>query len=189
MDLLAAFFFSSTILAVLNEGSGEKTSLKTLLQASGIAVSLLAVCCVGFSYIASYHGGSFNGGEEELLVAITMKLLGPYAGLIVSVAVALACLTTAIALISAFSDFAQREVFDGKAHYGSILVGTLLVTFFVSTFEFTAIASFLKPILQVSYPALIALTFLNILHRLTGFEVVKTPIALVFGCSLLQFML
>ena len=189
MDLLAAFFFSSTIINILRTRmqEGEKKYgdyLQTAFQASVVGASLLALIYVGFCTIASYHGHNLAiDGKDQLLAAITLKLAGPYAGLFVCTAIALACLTTAIALISAFTDFVQREIFKDKISYGVILSLSLLLTFFVSTFEFTGISAFLWPILQICYPGLIVLTFLNIANRLTGFSALKLPVAFTFAVS------
>lgn len=190
MDLLAAFFISSTIINILKNDAGEEkiSYLKTAYQASFIAAILLAAIYLGFSYISSFHANQLViTGKDELLSAITMKIAGPYAGALVCVAIALACLTTAIALISSFTDFLQREVFDEKISYETTLIGALLFTFFVSTFEFTGISSFLWPILQIFYPGLITLTFLNILHKLTGFTPLKAPVFLAFACAILIY--
>ena len=193
MDLLAAFFFSSTIISILKINVGRKNTkkesyLKTAFQASIVAVSLLTLIYIGFSYIASFHGSNLSMiGKDELLAAITMKIAGPYAGLLVCVAIALACLTTAIALISAFTDFMQREVFKEKISYEITLIGALFITFFVSTFEFTGISVFLWPILQICYPGLIVLTFLNIAHKLTGLKMLKVPVFLTFIGSLIIY--
>lgn len=195
MDLLAAFFFSSTIINILRTRISENEAkqgnyLKIALQASIVAVFLLAAIYVGFSYIASFHGNDLSfDGKDELLAAITMKIAGPYAGILVCTTIALACLTTAIALISAFTDFMQREVFVEKVSYEITLIGSLIITFFVSTFEFNGISAFLWPILQICYPALIVLTFLNIAHRLTGFTRLKAPVFVTFACSLIIYFI
>lgn len=186
MDLLAAFFFSSTILNILRirckEHGTSRDYLKIAYQASIVGAILLSAIYVGFSYLASYHGHHLPiNGKDELLAAITMKIAGPFGGLLVCVTIALACLTTAIALISAFTDFIQKEVFLDKVSYEITLIGSLLLTFFVSTFEFTGISAFLGPILQICYPGLIVLTFLNIAYRLGDFKPIKTP---VFGAFL-----
>jgi branched-chain amino acid:cation transporter, LIVCS family len=112
-----------------------------------------------------------------------MKIAGAHAGVLVCITIALACLTTAIALISAFSDFVQKEVFKEKITYEFTLVAALLLTFFISTFEFNGISAFLGPILQICYPGLIALTFLNIAYRLKNFRPIKLPVFLVFALS------
>ncbi len=188
MDLLAAFFFSSTIITILKtrlkSGQTHLNYLYTALYASLIAAFLLAIVYVGFSYLAAFHGSNLgNTGKDALLAAITMKIAGEHAGLLVCVTIALACLTTAIALISAFSDFVQKEVFREKISYEVTLILALLLTFFVSTFEFTGISSFLGPILQICYPGLIVLTFLNIIHKLGRFKPIKTPVFITFAIS------
>lgn len=189
MDLLAAFFFSSTILNFLRSPAKENESAtqnytNIALQASVIGAFLLATIYIGFSYLAALHGGDLSiNGKDELLGAITMKIAGTHAGLLVCITIALACLTTAIALVSAFTDFFQKEVFQEKIRYEIILIGTLFLTFFVSTFEFTGISAFLSPVLQISYPGLIMLTFLNIAYRLKNFKPIKGPVFLVFLLS------
>lgn len=194
MDLLAAFFFSSTVIGILKARApredGAKLALAAPLQASLVAAFLLTAIYIGFSYIASFHGADLpNNGKDELLAAITFKIAGPYAGVLVCVAVALACLTTAIALITAFADFMQREVFNHKVGYEVILAGALLLTFFVSTFDFAQISSFLWPILQICYPGLIVLTFLNIAHYVAGVETVKVPVFLAFAVAAVAYFI
>jgi len=191
MDLLAAFFFSSTILHVLKlRFSEDKTRAngdsihKIAYQASLVGAILLAVIYMGFSYFASFHGNIFaESSKDELLALMTIKIAGAYGGALVCITIALACLTTAIALISAFADFCQKEVFNEKISYEITLIGSLLITFFVSTFKFTGISAFLGPILEICYPGLIVLTFLNIAYRLKNFKPIKVPVFLTFAIS------
>jgi LIVCS family branched-chain amino acid:cation transporter len=193
MDLLAAFFFSSTIIAILKSSSQESERgkyLNTALCASCVGVSLLGLIYIGFSYMASMHGhGLTIQGNDELLSAITLRIAGPYAGVLVCIAIALACLTTAIALISAFADFIQRSVFEERVSYEWILCAALLLTFAISTLEFTAISGYLWPILQIFYPVLIVLTFLNIANRLWGIKVIKGPVYITTGLSLISYFM
>ena len=71
-----------------------------------------------------------------------MKLLGPYAGMMVCIAIGLACLTTAIALSSVFAEFFHARVCGKKISYEVSLFLTLFVTYFVSIFEFNGISQF-----------------------------------------------
>lgn len=200
MDLLAAFFFSSTIITILKERSNEKIPhsdnisskkkcyIKLSLQASAIGASLLALIYFGFSFISAFHGADLVvSGKEELLNAIILKIAGPSAGLLVIAAVTLACLTTAIALISAFADFIQREVFNERVSYPLVLLGSLLLTLFISTFKFTGISAFLGPILQIYYPSLILLTLLNIAYKLYDFKPIKGPVFVTLVLSALIY--
>lgn len=189
MDLLAAFFFSSTILTILKARLKENAAttrsyINIAIRASVVGAVLLAIIYVGFSYLAAFHGSQLTlQGKDELLAAITMRIAGAHAGILVCITIALACLTTAIALISAFTDFIQKEVFKEKVSYEVTLVAALLLTFFISTFEFTGISAFLGPILQICYPGLIVLTALNIAHRLKSFKPIKVPVFMAFILS------
>lgn len=191
MDLLAAFFFSSVILESLRKlvGSNEIDPSKKLfslaLKASGIGAFLLVATYIGFSYVAAHHSSGLNiQSPDQLLGAISMKIAGPSAGILVCMTITLACLTTAIALSNVFADFLRKEVLLEKINYETALAISLIVTFFVSTFDFTGISAFLGPILQVCYPGLIVLTFLNIAHCLWKFKPVKAPVFLVFAGSI-----
>lgn len=185
MDLLAAFFFSSTILNILRKKKTGDAYLSLAGRASVVGAILLSLIYIGFSTLASFHGGDLQAaGKDELLALITMKIAGPYAGLLICLTVALACLTTAVALITAFCDYFQKEVFKEKISYRTTLVLALFVTFFVATFEFSGISAFLSPILQICYPGLIVLTFLNIAYRFRDFKPIKTPVFLAFAMGL-----
>lgn len=160
MDLLAAFFFSSTILKSLNN---RERTVTTVICASLIGAGLLCVTYLGFFKLAALHGGSLVGQKEgELLGAIAMKIAGPHGSILVRTTVILACLTTGIALISSFTEFMQKEIFKEKISYNVLLILSLMITFTISTFEYTGISSFLSPILKICYPGLILLTVINI---------------------------
>lgn len=196
MDLLGAFFFSSVIISCLEQDrvpSDHKNYRHVIfmtLKASAIAGFLLGLIYVGFSYIAAFHSESLAGIEkDQLLGALALQILGPYAGIVAIIAVALACLTTAIALAAVFAEFLHQDVTLTKLPYIPSLAITLIITYFVSTLSFSGIASFLVPILQVCYPALIMLTVLNMAFKLYHFKTVKTPVAIVFLISLFIYFL
>ncbi|MCI5052804.1 MAG: branched-chain amino acid transport system II carrier protein [Simkaniaceae bacterium] len=157
MDLLAALFFSSNVLKAIK---GHKNAKATTIWASLIGGLLLCATYVGFCKVASLHPSI--PGSGDFLGALAMKIAGPYGGILVCITVTLACLTTAIALVSSFAHFIQKEVFGDRECYKSILATTLVVTFFVSTFDFSGISTFLGPILRLCYPGLIVLTLVNI---------------------------
>lgn len=169
MDLLAAFFFSSIILSSLKDAlslNPEENLMKMTLKAGAIGAFLLAATYIGFSYIASYHGnGLAIDSTDQLLGAITMKIMGPSAGIWICATIALACLTTAIALCNVFADFISTHLFQGKISYNTTLICTLLATFIVANLQFTGISAFLGPILEICYPFLIVLTIYNLILK------------------------
>lgn len=194
MDLLATFFFSSVVLSCLRKDvdtSNQKNSKQLIfltLKASAVGAFLLSIIYIGFSFVASFQSVHLeNVPKDELAGAIALQILGPYAGIVACIAVALACLTTAIALAAVFADFLEKEVTMGKMNYGISLIITLLIAFGVSTLNFTGIIAFLAPILQVCYPSLIVLSLVNILYKLYHFKPVKWPFYTVFVISLIGY--
>lgn len=172
MDLLGALFFSSVVIANLTKGispnseNRTKQLMKAALQAVAIGAGLLALVYVGFSYVASFHGAVLQGVRaDELISVIASHVIGPQAAIIACAVVSLACLTTAIALAVVFAEFVQKEITGNRIGYGLSLLGTLIVTFLVSTLNFTGIAAFLFPILEVCYPGLIVLCLVNVAFK------------------------
>jgi LIVCS family branched-chain amino acid:cation transporter len=177
MDLLASFFFSAIIYHTLKQESthstpdAERNLLILSLKASCIGGGLLSLIYVGFSLVAAWHASSLTlNNQGELLGALTLKFLGPYAGLAASATIALACLTTAIALAAVFAEFLQKILFRNYLSYTQALIMTLVLSFAVSLLEFTGIVTLLAPFLQIAYPALIIFTVFNIIARLRALK-------------------
>ncbi len=181
MDLLAAFFFSSIVCETLKSrldkaGRGGKI-LSTSLYASCIAAVLLGLVYMGFAWIAASHSHLLaNVAGDQLLAKIGSVVLGPLAGFVVSMAVGMACLTTAIGLSTVSAEFLERHVFKEKLKYIPCLIIVLLVTGLVSMLKFSGIVALLSPILYVCYPAFLTLCIVNLLYKTTGFKPVKTPV-------------
>ncbi|MBA3723238.1 MAG: branched-chain amino acid transport system II carrier protein [Parachlamydiaceae bacterium] len=195
MDLLASFFFSTIIFNGLKnyfdpkEADHDRSVFVHSIQSSIIGATLLSLIYIGFSYVAAYHAHALQITEQDqLLGSLTFKILGPYAGLFAAITIALACLTTAIALAVVFSEYLQKTVFDHRITYIQALLVTLVVTFGVSTLEFKGIVRLLAPILQIVYPALIVLTICNILYRLYHFKPVKVPVYITLGLAILYYI-
>jgi len=194
MDLLGAFFFSSIVILCLKRGihpsqqNDYKKLISMTLAASCIGASLLAIVYLGFSYVAAYNSEALaTYPQSEMIYALALSVLGPHLSIFANLAVALACLTTAIALSSVFAEFIHEDLTFKKVGYKTSLALSLLLTFFVSTLDFSGIIAFLVPILYVCYPALIVLSVLNILHKLYGIQWVKVPVFATFLASLVLY--
>jgi LIVCS family branched-chain amino acid:cation transporter len=118
-----------------------------------------------------------------------LKVLGPYAGPIACVAVALACLTTAIALACIFAEFVHYDLTMGKVGYIPALIITLFISYFISVLNFVEIVKFLTPILHILYPALIVLCILNMAYKLFRFQPILIPFCLTLLLSLAGYFL
>lgn len=194
MDLMGAFFFSSIVILCLKKELGteyqkdNRRLMRMTLNAGCIGMSLLALIYLGASYMASKNSQILAlVPDDEILATLAMQLLGPYAGVIAIGAVALACLTTAMALSAAFSEYLHEDIVMSKISYEMCLVISLIATFLMSTLEFEGIMSFLVPILNLCYPSLIFLCVVNTMYKLYDFKPVKIPVLIVFVTSLLMY--
>lgn len=181
MDLLGTFFFSGVIVSGLRGLYPHEKRAKVFawysLQASMIAAGLLGFVYIGFAYVASYYSSSLMGASPEVLLGtVAHMVLGKSGGFFVSMAVALACLTTAITLAVVVTEFLQSQVFNNRISYFNCLVGTLATACVFANFEFGQIVAMMVPVLVVIYPALIVLTILNIFQKTHGLKQVKLPV-------------
>jgi LIVCS family branched-chain amino acid:cation transporter len=194
MDLMGAFFFSSVVILCLKkelhpEGQKDFRRLITMtLKASCLGAFLLALVYIGSSYVAAYNSEILKSvPPDEILATLSLQILGPYAGIVAVSAVALACLTTAIALAAVFAEYLHEDITFEKIGYVPCLIFTLIATFLMSTLNFSGIMNFLGPILIVCYPALIVLSVVNLMYKLYGFKLVLLPVGVVFILSLIVY--
>jgi LIVCS family branched-chain amino acid:cation transporter len=162
MDLLAAFFFSAFVLKYLRGHDG-----KTFLSASFIGASLLSIVYAVLVLLGSAFAPQLqNVPPQEMFGQIAILSLGTYAAPIVCTAVILACLTTAIVLTSLFSDFLKKDIAREKIADSTSLILTLGIAFGISTLEFAGIMKIIGPILEWTYPGLIAFTIFLIFNKI-----------------------
>ncbi len=182
MDLIAAFLFATVILPHFQQESElehpmqrRRSLLKKMLFSSLIAASLLFLTYIGLCLISAHHGWRLDPSypPEQMLGAIAIKLLGPVGGCIAAVAVFTACLTTAITLSSIFADYLRKDLCKEKISPTLALILTLVIVTLFASLGFGGISAFLNPIVQIVYPGLILLTFLNLLHYLYLHRAVK----------------
>jgi LIVCS family branched-chain amino acid:cation transporter len=194
MDLLGAFFFSSVIILGLKkdmtstDSHNYKKVLWFFLKASLVGAFLLGISYIGFSFVSAFHSSELvTVPNDQLIAQIALHVLGPYAGIVACGAVALACLTTAIALAAVAAEFIHVDISKNRVSYALSLIITLVISYIVSTLNFSGIVMMIQPALEILYPSLILLSILNILHKLYGFSYVKAPVLALFVISLLFY--
>lgn len=192
MDLLAAFFFSATVVSYLKQKLGRKE-----IPQEHRSVIILSSLVLGAFFLAVtygfliYLGGAYSLElaqipTEQGITYIAFKTLGQVAGPMVATAVTLACLTTAIVLTSVVSEFYQKALFKEKVPVTYVNIAILLVTFFISTLEFKGIAAYLGPILTFLYPGIIVMTLLSICHKLFKVPYPSWVVYVVFAFTALK---
>lgn len=164
MDLIASFFFSASIIDILRRSSkDESLSLSKTFKAGIVGAILLAIVYVGLISLAASHVDTLqNIPKDQLLVHIAKVVLGSHLGIVASIAVFLACLTTSVALASVFADFIADKFFQNKEKYHIALIATQLITFGMSITGLQGITFVTEPILQVFYPMLMILIVYNV---------------------------
>lgn len=175
MDLLAAFFFSTTIVAYIRANMRSEDTSRTLLKlsfaASLIGAGLIAIIYIGFVLLGAKH--SLALGEipaQQMFSMIAGRALGPLAVPVVAVTITLACITTAGILAMLFADFIHEYLLRFKLSRRQCVIISLVLAFFISLLGFNSLSSWIGTILQVAYPALIVLTITNIMAKIWNFS-------------------
>lgn len=176
MDLLAAFFFSITIIEYLRSiCSSKKDAIKVSLAASIVGASLIAIIYIGFLALGAYYSNELSQIKpEQYLATIANLTLGRYAAVILAFTMFLSCLTTAASLSRLFAEFLQKDIAKYKLSWPISVVITMLISFLLSQTGFATVSSILGSILELIYPALITLAISSILHIYFGFRPIKS---------------
>lgn len=170
MDLFASFFFSSLIFNRIREANlhmkNEAYVMKVAVKASIFGGALLSVVYLGFVFLGSKYEPLIRTAEpESYLPIIASSVLGKYASLSISIITLFSCLTTAMALNGIYTKYLCSLCKLKPKYFVRVLGFTTGISFIISLLDFQGIASFLVPILEASYPSLIALTFISLLIR------------------------
>lgn len=176
MDLLAAFFFASTTVQYLKKRLPANVSPKELaresLEACFIGAGLLALIYIGFVTLGACYSNELRAiPMHSMLVYVADQTLGHAAAKpIACLTIFLACLTTATILVTLFAEFLNQEISRGRLSWIQSVLVTLAICFFVSLFGFDLLRKWIGFALEIAYPALIALTVANIIHKLFGVD-------------------
>lgn len=182
MDLLAAFFFAAAIVRHLNDKFEKHTHLefdkpKFTVYAILLGGGLLAIVYTFMVYLGFKYAPLLKNIPPEQMISFIAHLsLGSSATIIVAIAVILACLTTAVALAKASTDFLQTKIFKNNLSQHNCLLIVLAITFLFSLLRFDGLARILGPTLQIIYPALILLCVLNIISRFYKLKHIYIPV-------------
>ncbi|MBD0784831.1 branched-chain amino acid transport system II carrier protein [Vibrio sp. Y2-5] len=165
MDTFGALMFGILIVDALRAKgiTEDKATTKYLISAAVIAATGLAFVYISLFYLgatsASVAVGADNGGV--VLSQYVIALFGDKGQLVLSVIVLLACLTTAIGLVSACSDFFSTHT---PISYKAWVVINGVACAVVANVGLAQLIALSVPVLFALYPvaiALVALTFIR----------------------------
>ncbi|MEC7839033.1 MAG: branched-chain amino acid transport system II carrier protein [Chlamydiota bacterium] len=163
-DLIASFFFAAAVIDIVSRNLKDGISpLKATFHSSIIGVTLLGIVYIGLIILASSSGKLLNGVTDDyLLTTLVNNFLPPKLAFTGSFAVALACLTTSVALTFVYADFLQANFFQGKNGHAIAIFITVGITFLFSLAGFETISSVISPLMQFFYPCLILMIIWNL---------------------------
>ncbi|MCM3321434.1 branched-chain amino acid transport system II carrier protein [Cytobacillus kochii] len=168
MDALAAFVFGIIVIdAIRSKGvQSTKVVMLSVIKAGLISAGLLAVIYGSLSYIGassvSQLGILGNGGA--VLSQVSGHYFGSFGGVILSVIVIAACLTTSIGLISSCAAYFSKIM--PKVSYNSFVIVFSVFSAAIANFGLTQLIAISVPVLTAIYPLAIVLLILTFLHPL-----------------------
>ena len=168
MDVLAAIVFGYIILKSAREkGHIEpRAQIRVVSGASLVAGAGLLVVYLGLTYLGATTARFFDitVNRTFLIVSIVRNLLGEAGILLFAVVVALACVTTAVGLVSACADY-FANLSGGRISYRLLVCIICVFSAVVSNFGLNEIIAIATPILSVVYPPTLVLIALALTGR------------------------
>jgi len=165
---LASLVFAIIVInAIRAFGVTDKHQILSVASKTGfIAIVLLAIIYTGISFLGATSVGELglleNGGP--VLSGAADYYFGTVGLVLLAVMVILACLTTAIGLITANAEY-FHTLLPGIS-YKVLVVFFATITFIIANFGLTNIISFSLPVLMFLYPLAIVLLLLTFLSPL-----------------------
>lgn len=167
MDTIAALVFGIIVIGSI-QGMGvtnKKSLMKTCITAGLIAAAGLGAVYLSLAYIGASSTESIgqldNGGA--ILSAASQHLFGPAGGIILGLAITVACLTTSIGLVSASAQYFHRLL--PQVPYKTIVIILSLFSMVVANIGLTQLIQLSLPILVIIYPLAIVLILLSFMHN------------------------
>ena len=164
MDVLAALAFGIIILKSAQEKgySDARESSKMIRAAAVIAGVLLLIVYFGLTYLGATSASLFSLGisRAELVIGIVERLLGKVGLVIFAVVVALACMTTAVALVSSAASFFEKLT-KGRLSYAVLVIVICVSSAVISNLGLDRIVAVASPILDIVYPPTLVLIALS----------------------------
>ena len=189
MDVLAAMIFGTIVLkSAADKGhSSPKEQARVVAGAALVAGTALLAVYLGLTYLGVTTSRFFDLSVQRtfLMVSIVRSLLGTPGVWLFSLIVALACVTTAAALVSSAADYFST-LFREKTSYVAMVVLVCAFSALAANFGLDAIVALAAPVLNVVYPPTLVLVALSFLDRfLPGPGPERLGAAGAFAASLL----
>lgn len=185
LDLLGTIFFAYIIIKLLHtQVQTEQMSQKQLalisLKGGFVGSLLLTIMYIAYGYIGAFYGHlvqpSMNGAE--IFRVISLSIVGKHGAFLIILTAMMACLSTASALATVFSEYLKNDILNRKVNYIQALIITLTVTNIIANFGLTNILTYSAPFINMGYPVIITIALCNLAYKLFDFSWIKLPVAI-----------
>ena len=186
MDALGGLLFAGMIAgSIISKGYSKKDVIPMTLKSGFIAILGLAFVYGGLIYLGAQTSGSFTGEltKTNVLLFISNRILGNVGSIVIGIAMALACLSTSIGLLSTGCEFFEK-LSKGKLPYKLNAIVISLISIIIGSLGVDKIVVISGPILNLLYPVAITLIFTTLFDEyITNLKAVKLGVytSLVFG--------
>ena len=164
MDVLAAMAFGIIILSSADEKgyTDSKSAAKMIGIAAALSGVLLLIVYFGLTYLGATASTVFptDISRANLVIGIVELLLGKAGLIIFAIVIALACITTAVALVSSAASFFAKLAND-KISYGVFVVVICVSSAVISNLGLDKIIAIATPVLDIVYPPMLVLILLS----------------------------
>ncbi|MDO5718169.1 MAG: branched-chain amino acid transport system II carrier protein [Tissierellia bacterium] len=168
MDAFASVVFTMIIInAIKSKGYESKKNIVNMTIGAGIISAIgLMIIYGGLVYLGAMSGELLgeDTGRVELLMYISRNLWGYFGMILLSIAVALACLTTAIGLTATCGEYFS-SLTKNKISYRNIVIAISLFSAIMTTVGVDGIVSVAEPLLTTIYPMLIVLIIMSLFDK------------------------
>lgn len=191
MDTIAALNFGLVISTVIKDMGikDNKSILKITSKAGLIAGSFLLIIYSALAYLGALSGGLYGStlNGAQTLTNISFHIFGQDGLILLATIFTLACLTTAVGLITSISQYFATI---SKIKYKHWVIIFVLWSLVISNFGLTKILSISVPILNAIYPLALVLIVLALIDDLfiKDSKVYKYTIIITAFISALKFI-
>ena len=168
MDVLAIVIFGILISkSVRDKGYANLKQQNRIIFGAGLVGGItLFVMYLGLTYLGVTASSMFDlsVGRTFLVTTIVHELLGQSGTVIFAIVVALACITTAVALVSSCSDYFST-LSKGRVKYSWLVVLICAFSAIVTPFGLDQIIAIAGPVLDIVYPPTLVLIIMSFFDR------------------------
>jgi LIVCS family branched-chain amino acid:cation transporter len=164
MDTLGALVFGIVIATAIKDRGVSDSRLVTRYS---MIAGIIAAIGLSLVYLALFHLGSISQGIAgeaqngvQILTTYVQHTFGTYGSLLLAVVITLACLTTAVGLLTACGEYFSKLL---PFSYRTVVVVFGLFSLAVSNQGLTQLISVSVPVLVGLYPLAIALVALSLM--------------------------